>query len=406
MAKQTIGIGSAANDGTGSTLRAAFDICNDNFTELYDGSGGLLHKIEGTNFTGSLLVGHSTTGTLSSAENNTGVGIGALDALTSGDSNVAIGNLAGSAITTGGSNILIGRAAGDALLEGSSNVAIGHFALSAEDAHGRNTAIGTKALQVQNAGADAYNVAIGFETGKLITTGVANTIIGSFAGDALTTGGNNVVVGYQALSAEDEHGNNVAVGYQALQVLNAGNSGNNVAVGREAGKVVSTGIKNTILGSKAGDLLETGENNIIIGYNSEASAVDVNNEITLGDANITAFRCADQSIAALSDGRDKSDVVESPYGLEFINKLKPVKFTWDFRPEHMSDVKQGKSRVGFIAQDLQEAMPNNDNDILDLVYEISEDRLEAKYGNLIPVMAKAIQELSAEVKELKKQING
>ena len=72
----------------------------------------------------------------------------------------------------------------------------------------------------------------------------------------------------------------------------------------------------------------------------------------------------------------------------------------------MSEAKQGKSRVGFIAQDLQEAMPNNDNDILDLVYEISEDRLEAKYGNLIPVMAKAIQELSAEVKELKKQING
>jgi len=35
------------------------------------------------------------------------------------------------------------------------------------------------------------------------------------------------------------------------------------------------------------------------------------------------------------------------------------------------------------------------------VYEISEDRLEAKYGNLIPIMAKAIQELSAEVKKLK-----
>ena len=50
MAKQTINIGTSANDGTGSTLRAAFDICNDNFTELYDGTGGLLHKIEGTNF--------------------------------------------------------------------------------------------------------------------------------------------------------------------------------------------------------------------------------------------------------------------------------------------------------------------------------------------------------------------
>ena len=36
MAKQTINIGSAANDGTGDLLRNAFDKCNDNFTELYD----------------------------------------------------------------------------------------------------------------------------------------------------------------------------------------------------------------------------------------------------------------------------------------------------------------------------------------------------------------------------------
>lgn len=35
MAKQTINIGSTANDRTGSTLRAAIDICNDNFDELY-----------------------------------------------------------------------------------------------------------------------------------------------------------------------------------------------------------------------------------------------------------------------------------------------------------------------------------------------------------------------------------
>ena len=36
MAKQTIGIGSSANDGTGDPLRDAFDKVNDNFTELYD----------------------------------------------------------------------------------------------------------------------------------------------------------------------------------------------------------------------------------------------------------------------------------------------------------------------------------------------------------------------------------
>ncbi len=36
MAKQTIGIGAAANDGTGDTLRDAMDKVNDNFDELYD----------------------------------------------------------------------------------------------------------------------------------------------------------------------------------------------------------------------------------------------------------------------------------------------------------------------------------------------------------------------------------
>ena len=35
MAKQTIGIGSSANDGTGDPLRTAFDKINDNFKELY-----------------------------------------------------------------------------------------------------------------------------------------------------------------------------------------------------------------------------------------------------------------------------------------------------------------------------------------------------------------------------------
>ena len=36
MAKQTINLGTSANDRTGTNLRAAFDICNDNFSELYD----------------------------------------------------------------------------------------------------------------------------------------------------------------------------------------------------------------------------------------------------------------------------------------------------------------------------------------------------------------------------------
>ena len=39
MAKQTINIGSSANDGTGSTLRAGGDLINDNFNEIYTAIG-------------------------------------------------------------------------------------------------------------------------------------------------------------------------------------------------------------------------------------------------------------------------------------------------------------------------------------------------------------------------------
>lgn len=38
MSKQTIGLGTAPNDGTGDALRTAFDKCNDNFDELYGGT--------------------------------------------------------------------------------------------------------------------------------------------------------------------------------------------------------------------------------------------------------------------------------------------------------------------------------------------------------------------------------
>jgi len=48
MAKQTINIGTTANDGTGDQLRAAFDKVNDNFTELYTDDAGDVGSITAT----------------------------------------------------------------------------------------------------------------------------------------------------------------------------------------------------------------------------------------------------------------------------------------------------------------------------------------------------------------------
>jgi hypothetical protein len=62
MAKQTINVGTTANDGTGDTLRASFVKVNDNFTEVYNSlnpSVITLTAVDGTAVTGT------TTETLS-----------------------------------------------------------------------------------------------------------------------------------------------------------------------------------------------------------------------------------------------------------------------------------------------------------------------------------------------------
>ena len=80
MAKQTINIGSAANDGTGSSLRAGGDLINDNFNEIYtafgDGStlsSGYITASSTATLTNKTLdlggTGNSVTGSL--AEFNT-----------------------------------------------------------------------------------------------------------------------------------------------------------------------------------------------------------------------------------------------------------------------------------------------------------------------------------------------
>ena len=226
MAKQTINIGSSANDGTGSSLRAGGDLINDNFNEIYtalgDGSsissaafvtttgtqtltnktvdlgdntltGSLAEfntalqgdsfvsltgsetltnktltdavaitnsvtgeivpgKFEGTNFTGSLLVGHATTGTLNAASANTGVGIHSLKRVTTGDNNTMIGYNSGQSIIDGRHNTGLGRESANSITSG------------------------------------LYNINIGYQSGQNITSGDGNVIIGSVVNADSATG--------------------------------------------------------------------------------------------------------------------------------------------------------------------------------------------------------------------------
>jgi hypothetical protein len=214
--------------------------------------------------------------------------------------------------------------------------------------------------------------------------------------------GGCIAIGEGSLSSASDAGNNLAVGNAALDSVNGTTGVSNVAIGTGTGSSITSGSNNTLVGHGAGLAvvpLTTGSNNIIIGHQSYPAGANANNSVTLGNASITTLRCAVTSITSLSDARDKKEVKDLNVGLEFIDGLRPVTFVWNDRDENG---KHDIADFGFIAQDLKAAEDSVDmSEVLKLVYDENPEKLEASYGKLIPILVKAIQELSLEVKQLK-----
>tara|TARA_R100001463_G_scaffold120475_2_gene176539 strand:- start:280 stop:945 length:666 start_codon:yes stop_codon:yes gene_type:complete len=99
MAKQVIGVGASANDGTGDNLRDAFIKVNDNFTELYDDDAGDVGSIiAGTGISVDQATGNVTVTNDSPNETHTGDVTGAT-ALTIANNAVTTDKIAGNAVT-------------------------------------------------------------------------------------------------------------------------------------------------------------------------------------------------------------------------------------------------------------------------------------------------------------------
>ena len=106
-----------------------------------------------------------------------------------------------------------------------------------------------------------------------------------------------------------------------------------------------------------------------------------------------------QTITSLSDARDKKNIKDLTLGLDFIIKLKPRQFNWDRREFYENGITDGSRMqetptAGFIAQEFDEIQRSENAEWLNLVLKDNPDKWEATYGNLLPVMVKAIQELS------------
>lgn len=221
-----------------------------------------------------------------------------------------------------------------------------------------------------------------------------------------TTGYNNTATGYRTLFNNEAGYENTATGCQSLYSSTTGYS--NAALGFKALYSLTTGDKNTGLGVGAGSNITTGRNLTLVGYNAQPSAADALNQVTLGDNYVNSLRCNVQSISSLSDVRDKKNITDLPFGLDFIMKVKPRQFNWDRRDWYENNQADGSRMqetptAGFIAQELDEVQMDAGAEWLKLVLKDNPDKWEATPGNLMPVMIKAMQELKAENDRLKEE---
>ncbi|MEO8146505.1 MAG: tail fiber domain-containing protein [Bacteroidia bacterium] len=352
----------------------------------------------------------------------------------------------------GGGAVLSNSALGkDALYNnstGTSNTATGWRALFSNTTGISNTAHGDSALYSNTNG--NYNVATG--NGALFSNIGSSTL-------SIYPGSRNTANGYQALYSNNIGYDNTAIGFKALYtnadgifncangwgaLYNNTNGYENTAMGHEALYQNTTGDFNTALGAVALDGNYTGLGNTAVGTGADvnsdgysySSAFGVNTTITasyqirLGNNTVTSIGGFAGWTTLPSDKRFKKNIQTNVPGLEFISKLKPVTYTLDvsginnFLRKDMPVRKDAEGRIielpkdengiaakekvvysGFIAQDVETAAkeidydfsgvdaPKNDHDVYGL-----------RYAEFVVPIVKAVQELSKQNDDLKKEM--
>jgi len=324
-------------------------------------------------------------------------------------------------------------------------------ALGVDTLGSKSIAIGTGALSTQNftSATDTYNVAVGHSAGNLLTTGISNTLIGALAGDAITTASKTTMVGYNAGTGITTGGDNTFVGADVGVNVTTGNANilvgsSEVGVAGGTGEALTTGAKNVIMGTAAGKTATTGNANVYIGYlsASHSTLTTTGSENTLvgsytdttavgtssangfghdiaAEASYTTLGVGANDIRAahgnttwstVSDERYKKDIVDSTAGLLFINALKPRTFKYKnlgelpetfraYKADSTDVFKNSNTNHGFIAQEVKTAI-DADSSIKD-GFKLWDDRedgsQEVAETALIPVLTKAVQELSTKL---------
>ena len=250
------------------------------------------------------------------------------------------------------------------------------------------------------------------------------TIVGANAMNSALTAAYTTIIGADAALLGADYQKATAVGASAMR---KGSHLSSVAVGYWAAPNISSehsvfigdsaGYRNVQGGVLSGKIT----NSIAIGYGSRLNG---DNEIQIGGQNQTLY--APTIVNIRSDGRDKTDIKPMENGLEFVMKLKPVTGYYDRRDSYTDELftdlpaeereakirewwanpikdgshKEDRLKHWFIAQDV--AALEAEYGQLPMV-NLKNDTYTIEYATFIPVLTKAIQELTEKVEALERK---
>jgi len=249
----------------------------------------------------------------------------------------------------------------------------------------------------------------------MICTGSGWVTVGLGSGGGFADTNYNLKIGDHALSDVTTGSFNTAFGDWALHEVTTGYY--NVAIGRSAGGAITTGSTNSALGDHAGYGIGTYSNCSCVGYMSDVTG---SNQVQLGDSATTPYVW--NAVQNRSDERDKTAIRPCSLGLEFILRLDPVDFKWNYREDYKERLPDGttimhendgsKSRTryhhGLIAQQVKQVMDNLDVDFggyQDHSVKGGQDVLSIGYQEFIAPTIKAIQEINTRLIRLEETIN-
>jgi hypothetical protein len=141
------------------------------------------------------------------------------------------------------------------------------------------------------------------------------------------------------------------------------------------------------------------------------------NSVSLGSASLRwSTIYATNGVINTSDSREKENIQPLHYGLQELKQLKPVSYQWKeekYGKTILSDSEK-RNKIGFIAQDLQNILPETvqdsewrpkDPNNLSVYEKRKTNILGVSYSEILPVVIKATQENQNTLNEVKKLLD-